>query len=115
MRPRVALTNWRPHRKGQVRIRKGCDREWHSLSGDRIVRDKSGYGKNAIEQGALTLWRPHREREKSEDRVNATEQGALTSCRSHQVGQFRTREESDRARGTHILETPGRGKTQEIE
>ena len=60
MRARAALTNWRPHHKGQVRIRKECDREWHSLSGDRIVRDKSGYGKNAIEQGALTLWRPHR-------------------------------------------------------
>ena len=54
-----------------------------------------------------------REREKSEDRVNATEQGALTSWRSHQVGQLRTGEKSDRARGTHFLETPSGGTSQD--
>ena len=62
MRPRVALTNWGPHRMGQVKIRKECDREWHSRPGDRIIRDKSGHGKNATEGVALTHWRPHRKR-----------------------------------------------------
>jgi hypothetical protein len=52
----------------------------HSLSGDRIGRDKSGHGK-VIERGALTFWRPHRK------------------------GQVRTREECDRAGSTHFLET----------
>ena len=55
MQPRVALTAWRQHRKEQVKIRKVCDREWHSLPGDGIVRDKSGYGKNATESDTHCL------------------------------------------------------------
>ena len=50
-----ALTHWRRHGKGQVRIRKECDREGHSPTGDSIVRDKSGYGKNATESGTHPL------------------------------------------------------------
>ena len=55
--------------------------EVHSLSGDSIERDKSGHKKSSSEQWALTLWSRHRE------------------------GEVRTRKESDRARGTHFLET----------
>ena len=55
MRPRVVLTPWRRNRKGQVRIRKECDREWHSQTGDGIVKDKSGYGMNATESGTHVL------------------------------------------------------------
>ena len=47
--------------------------------------------------------------------MDATEQGALTSWRSRRVGQFRTREENDRARGTHFLETPSGGTSQDTE
>ena len=69
----MALTSWRRHRKGQVRIRKECDREWHSQTGDAIVRDKSGYGKNATESG-LTSWRQI-VKDKSGYGKNATESG----------------------------------------
>ena len=55
MRPRVALTNWRRDRKGQIRIGKECDREWHSRPGDGIERDKSGYGRDATESGTHPL------------------------------------------------------------
>jgi len=82
-----ALTSWRPHWEGQVRTQKETDRErgthsletrkggasqdternqptkGHSLPGDRIRRDKSGHRKKPAWQGALTLWRPHREGE----------------------------------------------------
>ena len=47
--------------------------------------------------------------------MNATEQAALTSWRSHRVGPFRTREESDRARGTHLLKTASGETSQDTE
>ena len=80
---RGALTYWSWDREGQVRIQKESDRArgthilesesggtsqdtesiqlsmGHSLSGDRIGRDKSGHGKNPAERRALTLWRPN--------------------------------------------------------
>jgi hypothetical protein len=110
-----ALTNWRPHREGQVRTRKESDRarlthfletasggtsqdtetirpsEAHSRTGDHIGRDKSGHGKNPTKRGTLTYWRPHLE------------------------GQVRTRKESDRARHTHMLETASGGTSQDTE
>ena len=132
---RGALTNWRQHREGQVRTRKESDRargtheletalggtsqnterirpskghshpgdgiggtsqdmerirssKGHSPTEDGIGKDKSGHGKTPTERGALTLWRRHRE------------------------GQVRTQKESDRARGTHQLETASRGTSQ---
>ena len=112
---RGALTNWRRNQEGQVRTRKESDRvrgtyfletapggtsqdieriwpsEGHSHSGDSIVKDKSGHGRNPTERWALTSWRRHRER------------------------QVRTREESDRARGTHSLETALGGTSQDTE
>ena len=102
-----------PHREGQVKTWKETDRargthfldtasggtsqdternrpsEGHSLPGDRIGRDKSGYGKKQTERGALTSWRPHRQ------------------------GQVRMRKETDRARGTHKLETASAGTNQD--
>ena len=110
-----ALTNWKPHRKGQVRTQKETDRamrthaletaqegtsqdternepsDWHSPTGDRTGRDKSGHGKKLTERCVLTLWRPHRK------------------------GQVRTRNETDRAMRTHQLETAQGGTSQDME
>ena len=66
-------------------------REGHSLSEDHRGRDKSGYGKKAIKQGALTAWRPQRQ------------------------GKVRTWKENDQARGTYSLETVEAGTSQVIE
>ena len=63
----------------------------HSLPGEGIGRDKSGHGKNPTKRGALTSWRRHRE------------------------GQVRTWKESDRERGTHILETASERTCQDME
>ena len=54
------------------------------------------------ERRKLTSWRPNQET--SGHRKNPTA-GVLTSWRRHQEGQVRTRQQSDRAMGTHILET----------
>ena len=112
---RCALTFWRPHREGQVRSRKETDRAMrthtletaqggtsqdternrpsnaHSPTGDHTGRDKSGHGKKSTERRALTLWRPHRER------------------------QVRTRKETDRAMRTHFLEIAQGETSQETE
>ena len=100
-----ALTNWRRQREGLVRARKEKDRargthrlevaegrtcqdternrpsKAHSLSGDGRQRDLSGHGKKKTDRGALTNWRRHRAR------------------------LVRTRNETDRQRQTHCLET----------
>ena len=52
---------------------------------------------------------------KSGDRKKPTEQGALTSWRPHREGQVRTQRETDRARGTHFLETTSGGTSQDTE
>ena len=133
---RGALTYWRRRREEQVRIRKESNRargthiletasggtsqgterirpgKGHSLSGDRIGWDKSGRGKNPTQRGALTFWR---RRQEGQVRRNQTERGALTPWRRHREGPVRTQKESDRARGTHILETASGGTSQETE
>ena len=112
---RCPLTNWRPHREGQVRTRKQSDRlrpthkletaqggtsqcteiirptEAHSPTGDRTWRDKSGHRKNPTDRDPLTDWRPHME------------------------GQVRAQKESDRPRPTHFLETAHGGTSQDTE
>ena len=56
------------------------------------------------EQEALTFWRWPRERQvRTQNKV--TESGALTTWRWQRDRQVRTRKESDKAKGTHILET----------
>ena len=128
---KVSLTAWRPHREKDVRKWIECNREsgthslktasggtnqdterigprqGHSRTGDRIVRDKSGYRKNATERVALTHWRPHREKQiRTRDECDrAIEKGTLTHWRPHRIGQVRIRKEYDRASGTHKLET----------
>src|SRR6267142_1892517 len=42
---------------------------------------------------------------------NPTERGALTSWRAQTDGQVRTWKQSDRARGTHLLEDAGTNKS----
>ena len=112
---RTALTRWRRHREGQVRIQKESHRamgthqlqttsgrtsqdterippkDGHSPTGDGIGRNKSGYRKNPTKRGALTTWRRNRE------------------------GQVRIQKQSHRARGTHILATASGGTSQDTE
>ena len=94
MRPRVALTLWRQHGKGQVRIRNECDREWHSLSGDGIVRDKLGYGMNATESGTHVLVTASKGTNQGTERMRP--RVALTHWRQDRNGQVRIRKECDR-------------------
>src|SRR6267142_726512 len=65
--------------------------EGHSHPGERRWTDKSGHGKNLTERGALTNWRAQTD------------------------GQVRTRKESDRARGTHRLESADGQTSQDTE
>ena len=116
MRPRVALTLWRQHGKGQVRIRKECDREWHSISGDGIVRTNQDT-ERMRPRVALTLWRRHHKgqvRIRKEcnrewhsppgDGIVRDKSGygkkrprvALTIWRRHRNGQVRIRKGCDR-------------------
>ena len=74
-----------------MRARKCNDREGHLLSGDGKGRDLSGQRKKLAERGALTSWRRQRE------------------------GLVRAREQTDRPRHTHILETAKRGPCQDME
>jgi hypothetical protein len=135
---RGALTSWRRQREGLVKKRKGMDRvrgthsletveggtrqdternglsEGHSLPGDSKARDLSGHGNKPTEQGALTLWRWQR-RDLSGHEMRPTEQGALTYWRRQSEGLVRTRKETDRARGTHFLETTEGGTCQDTE
>ena len=112
-----------------------CDREGNALPGDRIVRDKSGQGKNGTERRALTFWRPHREeqvktqkkgpsdghsharngigRDKSGHGKNMTEREKPTFWGRYRNAQVRTIKKSDRARGTHELGNASRGTTQD--
>ena len=107
------LTSWRVQREGFVRTWKESDQarhthfletaeggicqdtegkrlsKAHSLSGDRRGRDLSENRKKATERGALTSWRPKRDR------------------------FVRTWKESDRARHTHFLETAEGGACQD--
>ena len=100
-----ALTNWRAQTDGHVRTWKESERvrgtcrlestdgwtyqdlerirasKGYSLTGERRRTDMSGHGKNPSEQGALTDWRVRTD------------------------GRVRTWKESERARGTHRLES----------
>ena len=111
---RGALTLWR-QQKGLVRTRKETDRasrthkletaegatcqdternrpsDAHSRPGYGRWRDLSGYRKKQAERDALTNWRQQRE------------------------GLIKTRKETDRVRGTHVLETAERGICQDTE
>ena len=66
-------------------------REWHSLTGDGRLRNLSGQVKKVIEGGALTSWRRQKE------------------------GLVRTRQESNRGKGTRRLETAEGGTCQNTE
>jgi hypothetical protein len=63
----------------------------YSRPGDGRGMDLSGYGKKAAERGELTSWRRRREK------------------------PVRVRKETDRARGTHFLETAVGGACQDTE
>ena len=102
---RGALTLWRRQREGIVRTQKETNQarstrfldtaeegacqvternrlsDAHSQTGDSKRKDLSGHGKKLAKQGALTPWGWQRE------------------------GLVRARKETNRARGTHFLET----------
>jgi len=61
-------------------------------------------------QRALTSWKWQREGQSGHGK-KATEQGALTDWRWQREGQVRTWRESNRARGTYILEMAEKGKS----
>ena len=65
--------------------------EEHSQAGNGIETDMSGHRKDHTERGALTAWKRYRD------------------------GQIRIQKESDRARGTHMLETASKGTSQDTE
>ena len=87
---RWALTHWRPQRVGLVRTERNQLSDGHSLTGDGR-RDLSGHGKKVTERQALTNWRPECE------------------------GPVRTQKQSDRATGTHFLETAEERTCQDTE
>ena len=135
---RRALTPWRRHRDRQVRTQKQSHRamgthqletasretsqdtetippsEGHSPTKDGIGRDRSGHKKDPTKQGRLTAWRGHREgqvrTQKQSDRAMGTH-----TLETASGGQVRTQKQSHRTRGTHILETASGGTSQDTE
>ena len=108
----------------------------NSLPGEPRQGDKSGYGKNASQQGALTNWRaqtasqdmermpaskgthflesPDGETSQDTKTMNASQQGALTNW-SPDRGTSQNRERMQASKGTHILESPGGETSQNME
>ena len=86
---RRALTSWRPHREGQIRMRKETERARLTFW-DRIEGDKSGHGESETyrARGAHFL----------ETASRGTSQ-----------------EKPGRAKGAHFLETASRGTSQDTE
>ena len=90
--------------RNRVRNSEGArSRAGRSLSRDRR-ETKSGHGKKATEQGALTFWGPQRGN-KSGHEKKTTGKEALTFWGPQREDQHRTRKESDRTRDNHPLET----------
>src|SRR6266850_912085 len=121
-----ALTNWRMQTDGQVRTRKESDRgaltSWR-VQTDRQVRTQKEFdrargthqlestdGRTSQDTERIQLSEGHsrtggRRRTDNSGQKYTTERGALTDWRAQMDGRVRTRRESDRARGTHILES----------
>ena len=83
-------------------------RKGYSLSGNRTGGDKSEHRNRPTERGALTSWRPNRERlvrtKKETDRARGTHRLETASGRTSQ-----DQKETDRAERTHSLETASGG------
>ena len=110
---RRALTLWKPSRKGQVRTTKTLrPSKGGPLSGYRIGRNKSRHRKKGPSNG-----HPHSGngigRDTSEHGKNTTEWKRPTFWGRNRKAQVKTTKESDRARGTHELETASRDTTQD--
>ena len=86
----------------------------YSLSRGHIGRDKSGHGKKRRGEGR-SLPEDHIERDESGYGEKPAEQGPLTSWRPGREGNVWSRKETDRARGTHTLETGSGGTGQDTE
>ena len=86
--------------------------EEYSLPGHGRGRELSGHGQKQTERGALTAWRQQRE-DLSGHKKKSTKRGELTSWRRQREGLVRTQKETNRARGTHFLETAERGTCQD--
>jgi hypothetical protein len=102
-------------KRRQVRTQKGNERisEAHSLSGERRERDRSRHGKEAGERGNS----PSGERKGMDKSGHGKEAGGrrlLTNCRAPREEQIKIRKRK-RARGTHGLESPEGGTSQDTE
>jgi hypothetical protein len=112
---RGALTNWRRQREGLVRTRKETDRARHTHFLETAVRGTC----QDTESNQLSEGHPQpgdgRGRELSRHGKKPTDREALTSWRQQSEGLVRTWKETDRARGTHCLETAEGGTCQDTE
>ena len=110
-----ALTSWRQHREGHVRIQN----ESHRARGTHILETASGGTRQNTKR--ISPSEGHSPtgdgigRDTSAHRNDPTDQGVLTSWRQHREGQVWTQKESNRAMGTHQLETASGGTSQDTE
>jgi hypothetical protein len=86
--------------------RRGGTEDTHEL--EHSGRDKSGHGKKACVEGALTSWRAQR-KAKSSHGKKLIEGRPLTSWRAQRGAQVWTGGKSKRARVTHLLESEEKG------
>ena len=112
---RGVLTNWRWYRVRFVRIRKETDRERHTHCLETAEGEICQDTERNRQSKAHSPTGGGRGRDLSEHGKDQTEQGALTPWRRQREGFVRTRKETDRARGTHRLETAERGTCQDTE
>jgi len=130
------LTNWRSQRERQVRTQKQTEQargthhleiakggtsddteanqasEGHSLPRESRTRNRLGHRNNRVSEGN-SLPRERR-RGMSGHGNKPSERGALTSWRA-QEGQVKTRKQTEKTRGTHELESAGRGTSKDTE
>jgi hypothetical protein len=88
--------------------------EGHSLPRERRRRDSSGQ-RNNPSQRRHSHPGEHRWRKKSGHGSNLSKRGALTCWRAQTEGLVRTQKQSERVRGTHLLESADGGTRQDTE
>src|SRR6267142_7012401 len=96
------LTAWRAQTDRQVRTWRQSDRARGTHSLESADGRTSQHGNNPTERGALTSWSTQTDgqvRTRKQRSKGHSPTGARTD------GQVRTRKQSDRARGTHSLES----------
>jgi hypothetical protein len=96
----------------------GTDRmrtsERHSPTGSPDIETSQDTGRMRASEGHSHPREPRR-RGKSRYRKDASQRRALTNCRVQVGRHVRTRKECETGRGTHVLESPDRGTSQDRE